>query len=602
MPALPQDLFMVMRVITLLRGLMASLGVDVSSAQLWRPLALQTLADLAPAPRGLRPSMARPSLQEAAAPVACAQLVVAVATAPTAPEGQTRAAAANGPQDAHDPGAVPVPLMALGASSGSQSLQVAQGRGAEARKSADAARMRRGQDAAEARKGAEEQATAAAAAAARAQSEKAGADAQRKLERQAAEVRRKAEKQAESARVQAEKAEAESQRRREREAAEARKQVEQRAAEVRRKAEQQAAAARVVAEKTVAETQRRRECAAAEARKQVEQQAEVARVQAEKAQAEGQHRREREAVEARRQAEQQAESARRQAQTAAAEDQRRLEVQAAAEARSKAAQQAEAARQRAKIAEAEAAQAEELRAAEARQQAGQAAAAKALKAAAREEAVRAAAAADASDTGSSRQEGLMPTKPSHPDAAAGTGATGPLLPPSMSGSLQADLPLAAFASSSSGGGGDHPAGGRLSPSRLQAHVAPKAKAKGADGSPEAAAWLPVGLPPAFIPKTPSRSPAQSFAVSGAGGSPAAPPAPLLHPTRTGVALAREAQDGLLGAGPEGQGEGKEECDTGMAEMTLRYGRGWGGLHACMHDGGPCSTWVGWGARSLGSKC
>lgn len=40
-PSLPQDLFMIMRVITLLRGLLSSLQVDISSAQLWRPLALQ---------------------------------------------------------------------------------------------------------------------------------------------------------------------------------------------------------------------------------------------------------------------------------------------------------------------------------------------------------------------------------------------------------------------------------------------------------------------------------------------------------------------------------------------------------------------------------
>ncbi|KAJ9533049.1 hypothetical protein QJQ45_018152 [Haematococcus lacustris] len=41
-PRLPRDLFMMMRVITLLRGVMASMNVyDVSSALLWRPLAMQ---------------------------------------------------------------------------------------------------------------------------------------------------------------------------------------------------------------------------------------------------------------------------------------------------------------------------------------------------------------------------------------------------------------------------------------------------------------------------------------------------------------------------------------------------------------------------------
>ncbi|GFH25538.1 ABC1 domain-containing protein, partial [Haematococcus lacustris] len=41
-PRLPRDLFMMMRVITLLRGVMASMHVyDVSSALLWRPLAMQ---------------------------------------------------------------------------------------------------------------------------------------------------------------------------------------------------------------------------------------------------------------------------------------------------------------------------------------------------------------------------------------------------------------------------------------------------------------------------------------------------------------------------------------------------------------------------------
>ena len=47
MPKLPRDLFMIMRVITLLRGVLASLHVhDVSSALLWRPLALQVLSSL----------------------------------------------------------------------------------------------------------------------------------------------------------------------------------------------------------------------------------------------------------------------------------------------------------------------------------------------------------------------------------------------------------------------------------------------------------------------------------------------------------------------------------------------------------------------------
>ncbi len=42
MPKLPRDLFMIMRVITLLRGVLASMHVyDVSSALMWRPLALQ---------------------------------------------------------------------------------------------------------------------------------------------------------------------------------------------------------------------------------------------------------------------------------------------------------------------------------------------------------------------------------------------------------------------------------------------------------------------------------------------------------------------------------------------------------------------------------
>lgn len=39
-PKLPDSLFMIMRVITLLRGVLASMGVlDVSSALLWKPLA-----------------------------------------------------------------------------------------------------------------------------------------------------------------------------------------------------------------------------------------------------------------------------------------------------------------------------------------------------------------------------------------------------------------------------------------------------------------------------------------------------------------------------------------------------------------------------------
>ena len=42
MPKLPRDLFMIMRVITLLRGVLASMCVyHVSSALLWRPMALQ---------------------------------------------------------------------------------------------------------------------------------------------------------------------------------------------------------------------------------------------------------------------------------------------------------------------------------------------------------------------------------------------------------------------------------------------------------------------------------------------------------------------------------------------------------------------------------
>ena len=45
-PVLPQELFMIVRVITLLRGVLASMRVDVSSAVMWRPLALMTIADL----------------------------------------------------------------------------------------------------------------------------------------------------------------------------------------------------------------------------------------------------------------------------------------------------------------------------------------------------------------------------------------------------------------------------------------------------------------------------------------------------------------------------------------------------------------------------
>lgn len=61
-PSLPQDLFMIMRVITLLRGLLSSLQVDISSAQLWRPLALQTLADLTPLRK--QPSLLPPHQQQ----------------------------------------------------------------------------------------------------------------------------------------------------------------------------------------------------------------------------------------------------------------------------------------------------------------------------------------------------------------------------------------------------------------------------------------------------------------------------------------------------------------------------------------------------------
>ena len=44
---------MVVRVITLLRGVLASMHVDVSSALMWRPLALMTIADLTAIPRSL---------------------------------------------------------------------------------------------------------------------------------------------------------------------------------------------------------------------------------------------------------------------------------------------------------------------------------------------------------------------------------------------------------------------------------------------------------------------------------------------------------------------------------------------------------------------
>lgn len=59
-PTLPQDLFMIVRAITLLRGVMNSLGVDISSAQMWRPLALQTIAELSQQRVSLTPPPSTP--------------------------------------------------------------------------------------------------------------------------------------------------------------------------------------------------------------------------------------------------------------------------------------------------------------------------------------------------------------------------------------------------------------------------------------------------------------------------------------------------------------------------------------------------------------
>lgn len=54
MPALPRDLFFIMRVITLLRGVLASMQcLTVSSALLWEPIARKVTTRRAPA--GLRP-------------------------------------------------------------------------------------------------------------------------------------------------------------------------------------------------------------------------------------------------------------------------------------------------------------------------------------------------------------------------------------------------------------------------------------------------------------------------------------------------------------------------------------------------------------------
>ena len=43
--ALPQQLFMIMRVITILRGVFRSLRVDVHACTLWQHLAAETLAE-----------------------------------------------------------------------------------------------------------------------------------------------------------------------------------------------------------------------------------------------------------------------------------------------------------------------------------------------------------------------------------------------------------------------------------------------------------------------------------------------------------------------------------------------------------------------------
>ena len=55
----PTALLYVFRVMTLLRGIMHSLGVDISASTMWRPLALQTISELT---RGIVNGSSSPSL------------------------------------------------------------------------------------------------------------------------------------------------------------------------------------------------------------------------------------------------------------------------------------------------------------------------------------------------------------------------------------------------------------------------------------------------------------------------------------------------------------------------------------------------------------
>ncbi|GIL53555.1 hypothetical protein Vafri_9093 [Volvox africanus] len=239
-PSLPQDLFMIMRTITLLRGLLSSLQVDVSSAQLWRPLALQVLADLTPVYNG--PVMG--PMHDVIAPDTAAQLAADLAAVEPLDFGGSGGGGVVLPSPSMAAAVVAAASLRGSNSRGSSSRGSSCGGGAD-RAAAEAVRKEREAAAAERRRMERE-----AAAAARREEETRRrveweeANRRKREEREAKAQRQRQMKEASEVRKVAERMEREARKRAEIEASNARRTAEREMAEARRKAERDAAAER----------------------------------------------------------------------------------------------------------------------------------------------------------------------------------------------------------------------------------------------------------------------------------------------------------------------------------------------------------------------
>ncbi|GLI67120.1 hypothetical protein VaNZ11_011328 [Volvox africanus] len=230
-PSLPQDLFMIMRTITLLRGLLCSLKVDVSSAQLWRPLALQVLADLTPVYNG--PAMG--PMHDVIAPDTAAQLAADLAAVEPLDFGGSGGGVVL-PSPSIAAAVVAAASLRGSSSRGSSRRGSSGGGGGGADRAATEAIRKQREAAAAAQRRMEREAAVAA--------RREEANRRKQEEREAKAQRQRQMKEASEVRKVAERMEREARKRAEIEASNARRTVEREMVEARRKAERDAAAER----------------------------------------------------------------------------------------------------------------------------------------------------------------------------------------------------------------------------------------------------------------------------------------------------------------------------------------------------------------------